>query len=603
MATIKLGSKADAFHLDGHTWVCNSELPSDIIIEIGEFSFQLHKFPMLNRSGLFKKLISEYRNENGKVCRLQLHDLPAGAKIFELVAKFCYDVKIELNSYNVAALRCAAEYLCMTEDYFEGNLISKTENFLIEIFGDWKDSIKVLKSCEDLLPLAEELHIVTRCINSLALKACADPNTFVWPTSARSSVKSSDGNSLWNGISSAEKKKATELDWWYEESSCLSLALYKRLIVSMGSKGMKPENIAGSLIFYLKKYFRGLSRNSSFQDGNTRANHAPTLSPLSESEQRAVLEELVGLLPSEKGLISTTFLLHLLRTAMILHADNACREDLERRIGAQLDEASLEDLLMPNLGYSVETLYDIDSVHRMVDHFVSINPTVLAGSPAIVDEAQLMESSTSSAPITKVAKLVDGYLAEVAPDHNLKFPKFQSLAALIPEYARNLHDGLYRAIDIFLKAHPWLTDSEREQLCRLMNCQKLSLEACTHAAQNERLPLRFVVQVLFFEQLRLRTSVAGWFFVSENMENIDGSNRSLIIPKSSERICENEIMEEEKDDVPLIRTDEVRQRVAELEKECVRMRKEIQKIGNSKPKSGWSSFCKRFPWLGFGARS
>jgi len=51
-----------------------------------------------------------------------------------------------------------------------------------------------------------------------------------------------------------------------------------------------------------------------------------------------------------------------------------------------------------------------------------------------------------------------------------------------------------------------------------MNCQKLSLEACTHAAQNERLPLRVVVQVLFFEQLRLRTTVAGWFFVSDNAD-------------------------------------------------------------------------------------
>lgn len=28
-----------------------------------------------------------------------------------------------------------------------------------------------------------------------------------------------------------------------------------------------------------------------------------------------------------------------------------------------------------------------------------------------------------------------------------------------------------------------------------MDCQKLTLEACTHAAQNERLPLRVVVQV------------------------------------------------------------------------------------------------------------
>ncbi|MFS7920038.1 putative NPH3 domain-containing protein [Helianthus anomalus] len=49
-----------------------------------------------------------------------------------------------------------------------------------------------------------------------------------------------------------------------------------------------------------------------------------------------------------------------------------------------------------------------------------------------------------------------------------------------------------------MQSHPWLADVDRE-LCRLMDCKKLSLEACTHAAQNERLPLRIIVQVLFFE--------------------------------------------------------------------------------------------------------
>ncbi|KAE8778616.1 putative BTB/POZ domain-containing protein [Hordeum vulgare] len=119
-------------------------------------------------------------------------------------------------------------------------------------------------------------------------------------------------------------------------------------------------------------------------------------------------------------------------------------------------------------------------------------------------------------PASTVAKLVDGYLAEVGTDANLKCSQFQQIAALVPDYVRSLEDGLYRAIDNFITAHPWLTESEREQLCWLMNCQKLSLEVCTHAAQNERLPLRVVVQVFIFEQLRLRTTVASWFFFGEN---------------------------------------------------------------------------------------
>lgn len=39
-----------------------------------------------------------------------------------------------------------------------------------------------------------------------------------------------------------------------------------------------------------------------------------------------------------------------------------------------------------------------------------------------------------------------------------------------------------------------------------MDCKKLSVDACMHAVQNERLPLRVVVQVLFFEQVRATAS-------------------------------------------------------------------------------------------------
>jgi hypothetical protein len=55
------------------------------------------------------------------------------------------------------------------------------------------------------------------------------------------------------------------------------------------------------------------------------------------------------------------------------------------------------------------------------------------------------------------------------------------------------------------QAHPTASDSERRSLCKLMDCQKLSQDACTHVAQNERLPVQVVVQVLYIEQLRLRT--------------------------------------------------------------------------------------------------
>lgn len=131
-----------------------------------------------------------------------------------------------------------------------------------------------------------------------------------------------------------------------------------------------------------------------------------------------------------------------------------------------------------------------------------------------------------------------------------------------------------------MQAHPWLIDSEREQFCRLMNCQKLSLEASTHAAQNERVPLRVIVQVLFFEQLRLRTSISSWLFVSDNLETSQSGN--LGITRSNGNGQADTVQGGEN----------LRDRVSELEKECSSIRNELKKLG--KTKRGWSIFPRIF---------
>ncbi|KAG5553682.1 hypothetical protein RHGRI_011543 [Rhododendron griersonianum] len=554
---------------------CTSGLPSDITVEIGELSFHLHKFPLLSRSGVLEKHIGEFSTDDGSICVVQFHDIPGGAKAFELIAKFCYGVKIEVTALNVVGLRCAAEYLQMNEDYGERNLISQTEGFLNEVFGNWADTIKALKTCEEVLQFAEELHIFSRCINSLATKACADTSLFNWPLISPNNTESTNTPVLWNGIYTTSRPQPMGDDWWYEDVSFLSLPLYKRLILAVELGGMKPEKIAGSLMFYAKKHLPLMNRQLGLDD----ANPGLTTSIPSEADQRALLEEIVELLPYQKGVIQSKFLFRLLRISMVLHASPSCRENLEKRVGAQLDQASLEDVLIPNMGYSVETLYDIDCFQRILDHFMSMDQAAAAAasssSPCIVEEGELMEGTPSLVSITMVANLVDAYIADVAPDINLKFPKFQSLAATVPDYARPLTDGIYRAIDIYLKAHPWFTDSEREQICRLMNCQKLSLEASTHAAQNERLPLRVIVQVLFFEQLRLRTSISGWFSVSDSLDNYQNPNANLALTAQDRAAA----------------VEDVRERISDLEKECQTMRCEIQKL--VKTKRSWNIFCRR----------
>lgn len=395
--------------------------------------------------------MKDLSSENEKSV-LELHDLPGGAKAFLLIAKFCYGVKMEMTPLSVVPLRCASEYLEMSEDYGEGNLMIQTENFLNHIFGYWTDTLKALKTCEEVLPFAEELHITSRCIHSLVLKA-ADSSLVSLAISGPSIVQSPEDAEMWNGISLTSKEAGD--DWWFEDVSSLSLPLYKRFMQGAISRHMKPRRVAGSLVYYAKKHIPSLGSQSSFQNGNSSA----FKSTLSDADQRNLIEEIVELLPNEKGITPTKFLLRSLRTAMALYASSPCCASLEKRIGAQLDEADLEDLLIPNIGYSMETLHDIECVQRMLDHFMIVDhDDIDSTSNDIEEERRIVGGSQRLTPMTKVADLMDGYLAEVAPDVNLKLPKFQSLAAVIPDNARTLDDGIYRAIDIYLKV-------QRKSLC------------------------------------------------------------------------------------------------------------------------------------------
>ncbi|CDY27653.1 BnaUnng00030D [Brassica napus] len=576
MACMKLGSKSDSFKRQGQDWFCTTGLPSDIIIEVGEVSFHLHKFPLLSRSGVMERRIAEASKEGDDKCLIQISDFPGGDKTFELVAKFCYGVKLELTASNVVYLRCAAKHLEMTEEYGEGNLISQTGKFFNQVvFKSWKYSIKALQCCDEVLKYADEFNITKKCIESLAMRALADPNSFV--KHGGGPMQSPGGSVLWNGISTGARREDTSSDWWYEDASMLSFALFKRLITLMDSRGIREEIVAGSLTYYTRKYLPVLKRRHSGSSSITPLSSGSSVL-LSEEEQKHLLEEIQELdLPCmQKGLLPTKFFVDMLIIAKILKASPSCIENLEKRIGMQLDKATLEDLVMPSFSHTMDTLYDVDSVQRILDHFLNGN---LNGSPQ---------------SMAAVAKLIDGYLAEVAPDVNLKLAKFQALAASVPEYARLLDDGLYRAIDIYLKHHPWLAETEREDLCRLLDCQKLSTEACTHAAQNERLPLRIIVQVLFIEQLQLKASVSECLPLGS-----DGFSGESTKGGWETAVRENQDLR--------VGMDKMRMRVCELEKECSNMRQEIEKLdmttkGGGASRSGsktWENVSKK---LGFGMK-
>lgn len=61
----------------------------------------------------------------------------------------------------------------MTDLYCDNNLSGRTEDFLAQVaLSSLSGAIVVLKSCEDLLPMAEDLKILQRCADVISVKVC-----------------------------------------------------------------------------------------------------------------------------------------------------------------------------------------------------------------------------------------------------------------------------------------------------------------------------------------------------------------------------------------------------------------------------------------------
>ncbi|KAG8098084.1 hypothetical protein GUJ93_ZPchr0013g37404 [Zizania palustris] len=410
--------------------------------------FHLHKFPLMSKSRKIHRMLMELEEEpalrrrrrseegnageegapqteieeaeeeeedeeqatkEGQTYCIVLPDFPGGPGTFETAAKFCYGVRVELTAWNVAPLRCAAEYLEMTEEHAEDNLAARAEAYLEQtVLRHPGDATKALKSCEELLPHAEELGIVDRCVEAIA---------------ARSSAASRS---------------------WFDDLAVLGLHMYKRVMAAMAARAdVRTEARESCLVSYAKGTIPGLSRSM-----RRRLASAPVSS---EVEQRELLEAVVATLPAYKcsgRVVTAKFLFALLRTSHILRASDAARAALERKAATQLDHATLEDVLIPSYSGTTETLYDVDCVERVVRHFLAEEEL---GEAEASTSAAKTASRPSAVAMVHVGKLVDNYLAEIASDTNLKPAKFCDLAMALPDHARIYDDGVYRAVDIYLR--------------------------------------------------------------------------------------------------------------------------------------------------------
>ncbi|KAF0916550.1 hypothetical protein E2562_007625 [Oryza meyeriana var. granulata] len=422
---------------------------------------------MVPKCGYTRKAVAAARGGPTATVELDLSALPGGADAFDKAARYCYGANFEISVRNAAALLCAAAFLDMQPA--DGGLARRVEEFLAKVgLRTLPSAVAVLRSCEGLLPAAEELGVAQRSADAIALRIC---NEVLFPT-------------------------RSPPEWWTGELAALSPASFHKVITALRCRRAEPEVLVAAATAYAELLLAEVLADGHAADSGVH---------------RALVESVVAVLPStDDALLPAAFLCRLLHVGVTIGASAKTCRDLELRVAAVLDQATAGDLLTVALDGAGERVQNIDTVRSIITAFVEREASSAGGANGRSRRASLSGAGAlQGGAMQTVAKTVDELAAEIATEEALPISKFVGLAGAVTKEARATHDCLYRAVDVYLKAHPALDEIEKEKVCSVMDPLKLSYQGRLHASQNKRLPLQAVLSALYYDQLKLRSGNGG----------------------------------------------------------------------------------------------
>ncbi|CAK8575531.1 unnamed protein product [Lathyrus sativus] len=533
---------------------CNLEVDVN-----GEETFMVNKTVITQYSRKLAKVFEKSSGSSGKL-KVIFHDFPGGAEGFELMLRFCYNNgNAELSPSNLLLAHCGAEYMEMNEPVKNGsNLCDQTEKSLQGIgYWSWSEILTALKQCQSLL-VEDSSVMVERCLDAvvgrlvLASEASPCPSTCSNDSSGvRFSCDSKSTESI--------KTSYTRSTWWFEDLLFLTPLVVLVLVKSMLSGKMDHHVISRFLLFYQKA----------------------KLSTASTDQKCKIIEMVIDMhYEMDQSSVSLKTLFGIVRVTLCLNISKSCRNKLEIMIGSQLDQVTLDNLLVPS-PYGINYLYDVNLVLRFLKAFVR-------------------QGNGAAAPVRmrKVANLIDLYIAEIAPDPCLKISKFLALATALPDSARDSCDELYHAMDMYLEVHTQLSQEERIKICSGLNYKKLSPQTCLHLFKNTKFPSKSVVQTLVSRQSKLKTLLnATTPFSTPYSDSSCGSSQKGKKEKDNEQQV---VLYASNFDIPpdneklKAHLQGMQWRVMELEKICRKMQSQMAKMTKSKASN---SYGKSLPKL------
>ncbi|KAI4319837.1 hypothetical protein MLD38_033390 [Melastoma candidum] len=519
----------------------------------GEETFFVDKEIVCSFSGKLSRLFRATSSRDARSLKVIFNDFPGGPESFELVSRFCYnDGKVDISPSNIAFLHTAARYMEMRDPVSGGadNLVGQTRKALEEVkYWTWSDLIALLKQCQELNMDAtlSGASFLEKCLDSVIGRVALSSEPSPSPSTSSSDSSglrfSCDAKSTATTTSESLKSSFSRVTWWFDDLLFVNLALLESLVRAMISRKFDHSLISKFLFYYHKS-------------------KSPSVTTHEKCEIMDVMIDLLNDL--ERGSVSCKSLFGVLRTTLALDIDRCSRNKLEIMIGSQMDQATLDNLLMPSPS-GLNHLYDVDLVLRLLNGF-------------------LKAQSNRASPIRlqKVASLLDAYLTEVAPDPCLKPSKFLALAASLPDSARVSYDNMYRAMDMYMEVHAGLSEEDKVKMCNALNYGKLSEEAYKDISQNPKFQSRQLTQARTSPHAKFKTlhlpacSPCRPTRINSKGKNIKGDPQKQIVLYNS-RIdlqSDNEKLRAQ------LRG--MQSRVTELEKVCRKMQNQMSKMFKSR---------------------
>lgn len=294
--------------------------------------------------------------------------------------------------------------------------------------------------------------------------------------------------------------------WWFEDLMFLNTNLIEMVIRSMISKEIELSTVFKFLFRYHHSKCFGAT-------------------PVEKCKITEVVISLLSLF--DRSSLSCKGLFNIYQVALSNEVSKQYKNKLESMIGSQLDQATINYLLVPS-PRGKKYVYDVNLALRF-------------GKSFLVELRSHYLSQKSR--LRKVAELMDSYLAEVAPDPHLNPSKFAALVLMLPDSARQSHDRLYQAIAVYFKRHTDLYEQEKLTICCALNYKKLSAQALKQVSKHSKFPSRRAVEAFKTHQSKQRSLLQEVCYVrtkdeKEEIESVlrDTKRLDLDLPTEAQKL-------------------------------------------------------------------